>query len=723
MYEYENFVLPYINGKYKINGQGELIGQCPFHEDTRPSFTMNLETGLFNCFACGEQGNIVTFIAKMENISNKEAYKLIHEGDFNSSSYKIEDFAREKHLNIEHLKLLGISNGYNCIQIPYYDEQWNIIGTRLRFNPGVTGKEKNNSKFSWKKGSKMNLYGLNGLKDIISNDYIVLVEGESDTITLWNYGIPCVGVPGVNNLKKSFVKPLERFKKIYIHNEGDLGGQRFVENACKVFSFEKLYTVSSKEVHPQCKDPSDLHIADIFDKDKFLATATKIDKNFYDEVNCKKNTELLKNKEEEELEEHVKIAEEIMTSINIKYYAENFYVYENGVYKQNELAVERKILEIKRNAKKNLRKEILDYIRIYTKVEFLDINEQFINFKNGMYDLINKRLIPHSPKYFTTCQINANYISPLELKENMDIESFLKDITCNDPKRRQTLFQISGYCMTFRTDLQLAFFLYGPSAGNGKSTFINLLNTMIGKENVCHVTMQQLCERFKTADITDKLLNTETEVEKGAIRSIEMFKKVVSGDELSVEQKYKNPTTIHPFCKLIYATNNLPKLQNIDDEGYYRRIFVIPFNRKFTKEEECNFNPQQILTTEALDYFANKSLQAYLEIINSRTLINTEESNSIINKYRQANNSVKVFLDDEIIINEIFYNGNIVSKTVMYAKYIGWCQERNFFIKTKGEFYEEVESRQEYIQIKGFGGKDCFKNINKPDKIIKPMIF
>ena len=718
MYQYEDIILPYILGEYKISEKGELVGHCPFHNDSHPSFCINLETGLYTCHACGESGNIVTFISKKENISTQEAYKLVHEGDFDGSTYKLEDFAREKHLNINNLKLLGLSNGYNRIQIPYYDEQGNVIATRFRFNPNEEG-----NRFAWKKGSKINLYGLNGLKEIASDDYIVVVEGESDALTLWNYGVPCVGVPGANNFKKSFAKPLERFEKIYIHNEEDLGGQRFVENACKVLPFEKLYTVSSKQINPQCKDPSDLHIAGIFDKDKFFATAKKIDKTFYDEANSVKDTTPVKHKDEEELEEHVQIAEEIMASMNIRYYGGNFYVYENGVYRLDELAIERKILEINRNAKKALRNEVFGYIRINKHVKELEANEQFINFKNGMYDLKNKRLVPHSPKYFTTCQINAYYFEPQELKFHKGIDDFLNDISNKNIEIKQTILQIIGYCMTYRTDLQLAFFFYGPTARNGKSTLIEIINKMIGKSNICHVTMQQLCERFSSSLIVGKLLNTEKEIEQNAIKSIEMFKKITTSDEITVEQKYLNPDTVKPFCKLIFASNVLPKLDNIYDEGYYRRLFILPFNKRFTDEEVNNFDINKLLTEDAINYLANISLQEYLKIADTKKLAFAKGSNEIINNYRKSNNSVKVFLDDDTIISEIFANGNIVPRTVMYGKYVNWCRKYEFFVKNKAEFYDEIESRPEYLQVKGHGGKDCFKNVNKPDKPPKPITF
>ena len=330
-----------------------------------------------------------------------------------------------------------------------------------------------------------------------------------------------------------------------------------------------------------------------------------------------------------------------------------------------------------------------------------------------MYDLINRRLVPHSPKYFTTCQINADYFELFELKFHKGMDNFLNDVSDRNFEIKQTILQIIGYCMTYRTDLQLAFFFYGPTAKNGKSTLIEIINTMIGKSNICHVTMQQLCERFRTYLIKDKILNTETEVEKDTIKSIEMFKKIVTSDEVTVEQKYKDPAIIRPFCKLIFATNNLPQLNTIDDEGYYRRLFILPFNRRFTDEEVNNFDINELLTEDAINYLANISLQEYLKIADTKKLAFAKGSNEIINKYRKSNNSVKVFLDDDTVISEIFANGNIVPRTVMYGKYVNWCNKMKFFIKKKNEFYDEVLSRPEYQEAKGLGGKDCFRNTNK----------
>jgi len=43
---------------------------CPFHGDNDPSLGFSDSKGVFNCFGCGEKGNIIMFIKKMEEIKN-----------------------------------------------------------------------------------------------------------------------------------------------------------------------------------------------------------------------------------------------------------------------------------------------------------------------------------------------------------------------------------------------------------------------------------------------------------------------------------------------------------------------------------------------------------------------------------------------------------------------------------------------------------------------------
>ncbi|HNZ27807.1 MAG TPA: DNA primase [Spirochaetota bacterium] len=53
------------------------IGLCPFHNDKNPSFSVSQDYGIYRCFSCGEKGDIISFIEKIENVSFSEAIKLL----------------------------------------------------------------------------------------------------------------------------------------------------------------------------------------------------------------------------------------------------------------------------------------------------------------------------------------------------------------------------------------------------------------------------------------------------------------------------------------------------------------------------------------------------------------------------------------------------------------------------------------------------------------------
>jgi DNA primase len=51
----------------KLDGEGvQRKGLCPFHEDKRPSFNVNVDKRLFHCFACAAKGNVIDFVQKID---------------------------------------------------------------------------------------------------------------------------------------------------------------------------------------------------------------------------------------------------------------------------------------------------------------------------------------------------------------------------------------------------------------------------------------------------------------------------------------------------------------------------------------------------------------------------------------------------------------------------------------------------------------------------------
>ena len=55
------------------------FGLCPFHNEKSPSFSVSPDKQIFHCFGCGQGGNVVSFISKIEGIGFKEAIEVLAE--------------------------------------------------------------------------------------------------------------------------------------------------------------------------------------------------------------------------------------------------------------------------------------------------------------------------------------------------------------------------------------------------------------------------------------------------------------------------------------------------------------------------------------------------------------------------------------------------------------------------------------------------------------------
>lgn len=70
-------ILDYYGLEYDITAARNANFKCPFHRDTNPSCGMHVNTGLWKCFGCAMQGNLVSFVAEIESISRDEAEQRI----------------------------------------------------------------------------------------------------------------------------------------------------------------------------------------------------------------------------------------------------------------------------------------------------------------------------------------------------------------------------------------------------------------------------------------------------------------------------------------------------------------------------------------------------------------------------------------------------------------------------------------------------------------------
>ena len=259
--------------KHKITGDN-LTGLCPFHDDRNNSFSVDLKTGQWKCHAEDRGGNFITFYAELNGLDNHEAYKqiLAKYGALQEpqekpkakksglASYTVAQYAFEKRLPEEWLKdqcclqTKKDRDGIQYIHIPYYRED----GVEATYRKRYADKQ-----FRWKYGAGKDicLYGAWKLESVRKIGYAALVEGESDSQSMWYMGISTLGVPGASMMRSSWAVLLQDLK-IYIHVEPDKGGETFLAKVTRALReggfIGEVYKWSCRTLG--CKDPSEVYM-------------------------------------------------------------------------------------------------------------------------------------------------------------------------------------------------------------------------------------------------------------------------------------------------------------------------------------------------------------------------------------------------------------------------------------------------------------------------------
>ena len=73
-------ILDVVSQKVQLHKSGKnWFGFCPFHPETTPSFSVNEQKQIFNCFSCHRGGNVFKFVMETEGLTFPEAFQKVAE--------------------------------------------------------------------------------------------------------------------------------------------------------------------------------------------------------------------------------------------------------------------------------------------------------------------------------------------------------------------------------------------------------------------------------------------------------------------------------------------------------------------------------------------------------------------------------------------------------------------------------------------------------------------
>ncbi len=253
-------VLTRLDHVRKSNDQW--TARCPAHADRTPSLSISLGKDgkvLLHCFAgCTYDAIVQALGLQVADMFPDTATAYPRQKNTAQQRLSLLDIAQAKKLPWKFLCNLGIVEEARGLRIPYYLAD-GTCASRYRIRTALTAKEGS----WWNKGAgDITPYGLEHLEAARKDEFLIIVEGESDCWTLWYQGFPALGVPGAEMIQTLKVEYLAGMKRVYVLREPDAAGTRFVEGIARVLTTWNWQGTALMVTLPHAKDPNDLHQQD-----------------------------------------------------------------------------------------------------------------------------------------------------------------------------------------------------------------------------------------------------------------------------------------------------------------------------------------------------------------------------------------------------------------------------------------------------------------------------
>ncbi len=286
--------------------------------------------------------------------------------------------------------------------------------------------------------------------------------------------------------------------------------------------------------------------------------------------------------------------------------------------------------------------EVAEYIRVDAPELPERPRGDLISCINGVVRVEDGILLPHNPEHRFTFQIPVVYdpAATCPFIDRFVSQVFPADAVC-------LAWEIPASIIGILTSIQEAILLLGEGA-NGKSTWLSLLVTFIGRGNVSSLSLHRLeCDKFSAARLVGKLANVCPDLPSEHLAGTSVFKIITGGNEpLTGEHKFGTSFEFYPFARLVFSANHPPRSADAS-HAFFRRWLPIPFDKTFGPDEQ---RPREILDAELsapgeLSGMFNRCLDALRKMRVTRRFSKPASVQQAWQDFRATTDPVAVWLD------------------------------------------------------------------------------
>jgi putative DNA primase/helicase len=306
--------------------------------------------------------------------------------------------------------------------------------------------------------------------------------------------------------------------------------------------------------------------------------------------------------------------------------------------------------------------------------------KNLLNLANGTLDLTTYAfrshdrgdLLTHCQTYrfdpAATCPRWAQFLDEVLVKE---------DGHTPDPDLALLLQEAIGYSLTTETRHEAMFWLSGSGA-NGKSTAIGLIHALLGSlaKSLDLGALARPDAGYYLAGLGGARVIFSTESEKGQQAADEILKRLASGEEIPARPIRGEPITIKPVAKVWWALNSKPAVKDTSD-GFWRRLRLLPFNRKFEEHEKDLGLPDKLAAE--LPGILNWAVEGLRRLRTTGRFTAAAAVRAAVAEYRSSQNALQLWLDERTTwgMPEGLRPDARTRSRIAFQDYLTWAAETN----------------------------------------------
>lgn len=365
------------------------------------------------------------------------------------------------------------------------------------------------------------------------------------------------------------------------------------------------------------------------------------------------------------------------------------YLYRDGVYIEGTNILKSEIFKLlEEQCGSHHQKEIIERVKDKTLVLRKDLvpPQHLINLENGVFDIKERKLLPHSSDY--------NFFSklPIVYKEGADcpaIKKFLSEVLPEaDVRVVQEWF---GYALYRKYFIKKAIIFVGEG-NTGKTTLLRVLQRFIGLDNISGVSLQRIsADKFSAAHFYNKAVNIYDDLSFKDINDNGGFKIATGGGIITGEYKFGNQFQFENFAKLTFACNKIPEVEDVNDPAYFERWIILNF-RNVAKTPD-KFLIDKITTDDEISGLFNFALEGLQRLLATQAFSYEKTSSEIKTEMQRSGSPLAQFVHERM--EEAI--GEWRSKDDLHTAYVEFSRLRGLPPMTIEEVGRNLSNYADYV--------------------------